>query len=71
MPLFVRGLELPDDDIQANIINTLSKATEGQTTDTNVMAEHAPTLVSAMLKKSIFHEMPSVVSDVTSAEIYG
>jgi DNA repair/transcription protein MET18/MMS19 len=64
MPLLIRGLDLPDHDIQANIINTLADATEGNPEESSIMAEHASTLVSTMLKNTMFHEMPSVVSEV-------
>ncbi|KAG6890017.1 hypothetical protein C0992_003362 [Termitomyces sp. T32_za158] len=61
MPLLLRGLELPDFDIRADVIDTLLAAAEGDTSDQNLVSEHAPALVTYMLRNSIFHEMSSIV----------
>jgi RNAPII transcription regulator C-terminal len=65
VPLLIRGLDLPDEEVQASIIHALTNITEG-----NIIAEHASTLVSKMLKNSMVHEMPSVVSGLMTMWTY-
>ncbi|GLB41862.1 putative RNAPII transcription regulator C-terminal [Lyophyllum shimeji] len=60
MPLVLRGLELPDFDIRADVIDTLLAAAEGDVAAQNLVTEHTSTLVTAMLKNSMVNEMPSV-----------
>ncbi|KAG6865136.1 hypothetical protein C0991_004873 [Blastosporella zonata] len=60
MPLLLRGLELPDFDIRADVIDTFLAAAEGDTSDQSLVSEHAPALVVYMLKNSMAKEMPSV-----------
>lgn len=66
MPLLLRGLDLPDIDIRANVIDTFLAAAEGDSPEQSIVSEHASTLVSAMLKNSLVQEMPSTVSGLTS-----
>jgi hypothetical protein len=61
-PLFFRCLELPDDDVQVKVINTLSNVTEGCLRDSTIMAEHTGTLISTMLENSASEEVHSTVS---------
>lgn len=62
MPLFLRGLELPDAEIRANVIDTFLAAAEGDPSEQGLVSEHANTLVSAMLGNCAVEQMPSVVS---------
>jgi DNA repair/transcription protein MET18/MMS19 len=64
MPLFLRGLELPDAEIRASVIDTFLAAAEGDPSDSDesLVSEHASTLVSTMLKNCLLEEMPSMVS---------
>ena len=61
MPFLLRGLDLPDEDLRANIIDILTVAAEDDVQEPNVMVEHASTLVSAMLKNAHAQYMPSTV----------
>ena len=70
MPLLLRGLDLPDHEIRAGVIDTLLATAEGSTSKTkenNILAEHASSLVSTMLKNSMVQAMPSVVRVFQSA----
>ncbi|KDQ61341.1 hypothetical protein JAAARDRAFT_190123 [Jaapia argillacea MUCL 33604] len=60
MPLLLRGLDLPDFDIRADVIDTLYVATEGQSSKPTIVSEHATTLVTIMLRNSVAQEMPSI-----------
>lgn len=60
IPLLLRGLNLPDPDIRANVIETLLVAADGESAEKNVVSEYASSLVSAMLKNSLVGEMPFV-----------
>ncbi|TEB36758.1 ARM repeat-containing protein [Coprinellus micaceus] len=59
MPLLIRGLDLPDPQIRSNVIETLLAAADGETPEKSLVAEHASTLVNAMLKNCMAKEMPS------------
>ncbi|KAL4245852.1 MMS19 nucleotide excision repair protein [Abortiporus biennis] len=62
MPLLLRGLDLPDAEIRANVIDTfLATADPASKENTESMvSEHASSLVSTMLKNCMVEEMPSV-----------
>ncbi|OBZ73673.1 MMS19 nucleotide excision repair [Grifola frondosa] len=60
MPLLLRGLDLPDNDIRASVIDTLLAAAKSGSDENSVISEHASSLVSTMLKNSMVREMPSV-----------
>jgi DNA repair/transcription protein MET18/MMS19 len=64
MPLFLRGLELPDAEIRASVIDTFLAAAEGDPSEESLVAEHASTLVSTMLKNCMLEGMPSMVSSI-------
>lgn len=66
MPLLLRGIDLPDNDIKANVIDTFIAAAEGDTPEHNLITEHAPSLVNKMLKNSMCAEMPSMVRGIQS-----
>ncbi|KAI0831813.1 ARM repeat-containing protein [Trametes gibbosa] len=60
IPLLLRGLELPDNEIRASVIDTLQAAAASSGKDNSLLAEHAASLVSTMLKNSLVVQMPSV-----------
>ncbi|OSD04782.1 ARM repeat-containing protein [Trametes coccinea BRFM310] len=62
MPLLLRGLDLPDNEIRASVIDTLqaTAASSSKDKDNSLLAEHASSLVSTMLKNSLVSNMPSV-----------
>ncbi len=62
MPLLLRGLDLPDQEIRANVIDTLLTVADTSSKDNSAVTEHAASLVSTMLRNSTVHEMPSIVS---------
>ncbi|KAF9006023.1 ARM repeat-containing protein [Cyathus striatus] len=59
IPLLLRGLDLPDNDIRHNIIDTFLAAAEGDSPEKSMVAEHASTLVTSMLKNCTVENMPS------------
>lgn len=61
IPLLLHGLELPDINIRANVIDTFLAAAEGDSSEHSLVSEHASTLVTSMLKNSMVEEMPSMV----------
>ncbi|PBK99659.1 ARM repeat-containing protein [Armillaria gallica] len=60
IPLLLRGLDLPDESIHANVIDTFIAAAEGDTPEQSLVAEHVPSLISKMLKNSSLRDMPSM-----------
>ncbi|KAK2463614.1 hypothetical protein APHAL10511_004365 [Amanita phalloides] len=59
MPLFLRGLELPDLDIRASVIDALFDAAKsGETLEQNIISEHATSLVNAMLHNCMVDQVP-------------
>ena len=66
MPLLLRGLDLPDHEIRVNVINTLLAVADTKSQENSVIAEHATSLVTTMLRNSVAKEMPSVVSSATT-----
>lgn len=63
MPLLLRGLDLPDADIRANVIDTLLAAADStpESKENAVVSEHAASLVATMLKNCMVKEIPSAV----------
>lgn len=64
MPLFLRGLDLSDVNMRVNVIETLQSAAQDATSGEPVhtaVSEHAPSLVTAMLKNSRLQEQSSNV----------
>ena len=53
MPLLLRGLELVDFNIRADVIDTFLAAAEGDASEQSLVSEHASTLVTYMLKNSM------------------
>lgn len=64
MPLLLRGLNLPDPEIRADVIQTFLSAIGSESKDSSVISEYASTLVTSMLKNSMASEIPSTVGDV-------
>ncbi|CCM00251.1 uncharacterized protein FIBRA_02280 [Fibroporia radiculosa] len=60
LPLLLRGLDLPDTEIRAAIMDTLFTAAQSGSKENNVVSEHASTLVSTMLKNCMVQETPSM-----------
>lgn len=58
MPILLRGLDLVDPSIRSHIINTLSNNIEITSADKDAVSMYASTLVLAMLKNSMYSEMP-------------
>lgn len=65
MPLLLRGLDLPDTYMRIDVIETLQSAAQDATTTGGTVqaaiSEHAPSLVTAMLKNTRTPEQPSSV----------
>jgi len=59
-PLLLRGLDLSDLEVRANVIDTFISAVGSEPTEHNAISEHASTLVSTMLKNSMASEVPSM-----------
>lgn len=63
MPLLLRGLELPDANIRASVIDALFDAAKsGETLEQSIISEHATSLVNAMLRNCMVDQAPSAVS---------
>ncbi|OSX64436.1 hypothetical protein POSPLADRAFT_1065586 [Postia placenta MAD-698-R-SB12] len=62
MPLLLRGLDLPDTEIRAGVMDTLFAAAQSDANENGVVAEHAASLVSTMLRNSMVKEMPAAAS---------
>ncbi|KAJ4473637.1 ARM repeat-containing protein, partial [Lentinula aciculospora] len=58
IPLLVRGLDLPDHNIRCQVIDTFLAVAEGDSSD--IVSDHAPSLITIMLKNSVVETMPSV-----------
>ncbi|KAH9930313.1 ARM repeat-containing protein [Fomitopsis serialis] len=76
MPLLLRGLDLPDFEIRASVIDTLlataeSSSSSSKTTENNIIAEHASSLVSTMLRNSMVKDMPSVRVRIAALRFLG
>ena len=57
-----RGLDLPDSEIRANVIDTLLAVADPSAKSNNsTISEHASSLVATMLKNSMVRDMPSAV----------
>ena len=71
MPLLLRGLDLPDNEIRASVIDTLHAAAVSSSgeKDNAIVAEHASSLVSTMLRNCLVSQMPSVVGLVVCGEL--
>jgi DNA repair/transcription protein MET18/MMS19 len=65
IPLLLRGLELPDNAIRNNVIDTFLAAAEGESREKNLVSEHSSTLVNSMLKNSKLDELSSTVRSLT------
>jgi len=61
MPLLLRGLSLPDNEIRAGIIDTLIATTDPKSKDNDLVSEYASSLVAVMLKNAKAKDMPSPV----------
>jgi DNA repair/transcription protein MET18/MMS19 len=59
--LLLRGLELPNADIRADIIQVFISVANGGDAIHRIISEHATTLVSAMLLNSKHTDMPQPV----------
>ena len=62
MPLLLRGLSLPDNEIRAGIIDTLIATTNPNGKDNELVSKYASSLVTVMLKNARAKDMPSPVS---------
>ncbi|KIJ55124.1 hypothetical protein M422DRAFT_23773 [Sphaerobolus stellatus SS14] len=63
MPFLLRGLDLPDLSMRADVIETLSSAAEDKTSSSEAIkaavSEHAPSLITAMIKNGQLQEVSS------------
>ncbi|KAJ3917813.1 ARM repeat-containing protein [Lentinula edodes] len=69
IPLLVRGLDLPDHDIRCQVIDTFLAVAEGDSPD--IVSDHAPSLITTMLKNSSVENMPSVKVRVSALRYLG
>jgi DNA repair/transcription protein MET18/MMS19 len=61
MPLLLRGLNLPDNEIRAGVIDTLLATTDPNGKDNELVSRYASSLVTAVLKNAKAKDMPSPV----------
>ena len=64
MPLLLRGLNLPDNEIRAGVIDTLIATTDPNSNHNELVSKYASSLVTVMLKNSKVKGMPSPVCKV-------
>lgn len=63
MPLLLRGLSLPDNEIRAGVIDTLIATTDPNSKDNELVSKYASSLVTVMLKNAKAGEMSSSVCE--------
>lgn len=62
MPLLLRGIDLPEEDMRANVINTLiSVAEEESAGEADIISEHSTTIIASLLKNADFRTTSSPV----------
>lgn len=61
MPLLLRGLNLPDNEIRAGVIDTLIATTDPKSKGNELVSKYASSLVTSMLKNAKVEDMPSPV----------
>ncbi|KIY65117.1 ARM repeat-containing protein [Cylindrobasidium torrendii FP15055 ss-10] len=71
IPLLLRGVDLPDDEIRANVIDTFLAAADGDTPEKSLISAHATSLVTKMLKYSRVVEMRNVRVRVAALKYLG
>ncbi|KAF8308312.1 hypothetical protein DL93DRAFT_2231691 [Clavulina sp. PMI_390] len=53
MPFVLRGIDLPDEDLRTNVINTLiSVAEEESAGEADILADHATSIITSLLKNA-------------------
>jgi hypothetical protein len=68
VPLLLRGLDLEDYTIRANVIDTFLAVSEGGLPEKSVISEHAPSLIATMVKNSTRQEKNSMVRGTSNSE---
>ena len=61
MPLLLRGLSLPDNEIRAGVIDTLIATTDLNNKENELVSKYASSLVTLMLENAKAKDMPSPV----------
>ena len=72
MPLLLRGLDLPESNMRIDVIETLQSAAQDMITSQSIRAtvsEHAPSLVTAMVKNSWAQEQQSSVGSLNNINL--
>lgn len=70
MPLLLRGLDLEDTTIRANVIDTFLTVSEGGLPEDSILSEHASSLIATMVNNSMAQEKTSTVRGMRVAEYY-
>ncbi|KAK1236424.1 hypothetical protein PQX77_000328, partial [Marasmius sp. AFHP31] len=71
IPLLIRGLDLPDHNIRCKVIDTLLAVAQEDSSDKSLISEHAPSLVTTMLKNSVARDMSSVNVRISALKYLG
>ncbi|KAL0067234.1 hypothetical protein AAF712_005804 [Marasmius tenuissimus] len=71
IPLLIRGLDLPDHNIRCKVIGTLLAVAQEDSSDKSAISEHAPSLVTTMLKNSVARDMSSVNVRISALKYLG
>lgn len=61
MPLFILGLDLPDVEMRANVIEALVALAKEDTSQTSPLTDHASTVISTLLRNALPGENSSEV----------
>ncbi|KDQ18893.1 hypothetical protein BOTBODRAFT_28377 [Botryobasidium botryosum FD-172 SS1] len=71
MPLLLRGLDLPDVEMRANVVETLISISTDETKEPGLISEHASTIVTALLKNCLPNDMSSTRLRVAALRCLG
>ncbi|KAJ3721001.1 ARM repeat-containing protein [Lentinula raphanica] len=70
IPLLVRGLDLPDYNIRSQVIDTFLAVAEGDS-PSEIITDHAPSLITTMLKNCSVDRMPSAKVRISALRYLG
>lgn len=63
MPYLLRGIDLPDQEMRANVINTLITVAEEESAgEADILADHASSIIASLLKNADCGVTASAVS---------
>jgi DNA repair/transcription protein MET18/MMS19 len=71
IPFLLRGLDVPDEEMRANTINTLNTvAKDESSSQVDVITEHASTIVTALLRNADYEITKSPVREQNMVQFF-